>query len=438
MLLGMVLLPLAPLLIFPMSGSRPLSYRKGVALLILLDMGLILGTLIMDHPGSLCRSCLLFPREGLLLSLALLGGALPFLLSGGEKNGEIDSPLLVLGIVSLAIFFFTRSGETSVMAGGALLVGALILGAFLLSRKFPGAYFSSFYVRFGIAMAVLLLLSFRPVHDFLSDPVRLTLVLAAGFLLLPAPFPRRTERVSSVIFLRTDLSLFACLPPLLVFHAVESTFSAGGEAPSSGLIFVCLLFGGLGLLYGKTALFTEDLACGLTTAGTSLALAGLLTRSPEGIGGGLDLVFLLPLTTALSGLTLSFLSTRHRSRTIVSLAGMGSRHDPLRLFFFLGAFQGMSLPLVGGFFAEWSIFQAMTEKSLLLAIGGVLGLFFAFVLVLNRTQTLFMGEGQAGLSFSDMKIAAELTSGEKWSLGLAFVLLLTADLFLSFLGGIGT
>lgn len=435
--LAIVCLPLLALLFRPFGRHNPMGFRKTIAGFCLLDMILVAGTWFLDRPDSLCVSCRVFSQDELLLSLSLLGSMLPFLLIDGEDDHRGPRPGLSLGMLSFALFGLNLSVPSVPAAGGVLLSGGLWLSALLLSRIFPGAYSGSFFLRLALAFGLLGLLSGVEGAGLLGADAREIVAVAAVLLLLPAPFPRKTERVSSPAFLRMDQAFFVCIPPLVGFHILKATGSGTLASPSPALAAACLAFGFLGLLYGKTALFTEDLACGLATAGTGFALAGLLTRTLDGTKGALCLLLLIPLTTALSGLSLSLLVSRLRVRTFAALAGKGARFGSLRLSFFLGAFQGMSLPLVGGFLAEWAILKALSEISFFLAIAAIAGIFFTFVLVLNRTQSLFMGGVSSGLSLSDEKIAEEITLPEKWSLGMGFALLLLFDLVLSFMGGSG-
>jgi hypothetical protein len=434
--LAIVCFPLLALLFRPFGRKNPMGFRKTIAGFCLLDMILVAGTWFLDRPDSLCVSCRIFSPDELLLSLSLLGSMLPFLLIDGEEDHRGPRPGLILGMLACALFGLNLSVPSAPAAGGALLSGGLGLSALLLSRIFPGAYRGSFFFRLALAFGLLGLLAGAEEAGLLGAGAREILAVAAILLLLPAPFPRKSERVSSPAFLRVDQALFVCIPPLAGFHILRATGEGGTLAsPSPALAAACLAFGFLGLLYGKTARFTEDLACGLATAGTGFALAGLLTRTPDGTKGALSLLLLIPLATALSGLALSLLVSRLRVRTFDALSGKGGRFGPLRLSFFLGAFQGMSLPLVGGFQAEWAILKALSELSFLLAIASIAGIFFTFVLVLNRTQSLFMGGVSSGLSSSDAKIAEEISLPEKWSLGMGFALLLLFDLVLSFMGG---
>ncbi len=435
LLLGIVALPLLSLFFRPFKRTAPWSFKKAAFALVLLDMGLVLGTLLLDRPGSACAWCRPFSREGLLLSLSLIGDFLPYLLTEGEEPREEGLPGLLAGVLSSAIFALIGPAP---LAGGAFLAGVLLLSALYIAKVFPGAYRKPFFIRLGAGAALLALLSLSGKTDFSGSGLLAVLSVSASLLLLPAPFPRRTERVSRASFLRVDQALFVLVPPVLVFHVLGTVLASGPETPlPAGYLIFFLLLGLSGLLYGKTALFSEDLACGMTTAGTGLALAGLLTRSPDGEEGALFLVLLLPLTTALSGLVLSMLAVRYRGRTFDALSGKGSRHDLLRLAFYLGAFQGMGLPLVGAFSAEWPLLKALMAISPLIGAGAVAGLFFAFVLLLNRAQRLFMGDSPQSLSASDLRIADEVTHSEKWSLGIAFGLLLLFDLVLSLTGGRG-
>lgn len=430
--------PLLVLLLLPLlfPASRALAAKKGKGTVwgllpvILFALALLF---VLIFPGG-CGSCRTLPREGLLLSLALTAAFLAYLPVLPEEERRSPAPILLPVLLSLGTGVFLQEGAGRIEAGGALLSLALLLSALILGGAYPGAYLRFFPLRLGGAVLTLGALWVVPAR---IPPVLLLPMLLLGVVfLLPAPFPRRTEKVLSPGFLRADQLLFVCLPPLLAFHVFRGLPEESHSHSVAAVVFG-ILVGFSGLLYAKIALFVEEMADGLTAAGTGFLLAGLLTFRPEGREGALSLATILPLATALSGLSLSFLAQRFRTRTFQGLAGQGTAVEPLRLAFLFGAFQGMSLPIVGGFLGEWSLLQALSEDFFSLSLLSAGGIFLAFVLVLGRTRTLFSGEPVRRLSPSDQVLASEIRPAEGWALGLASVSLLGADILVTFglLGG---
>jgi NADH:ubiquinone oxidoreductase subunit 4 (subunit M) len=146
------------------------------------------------------------------------------------------------------------------------------------------------------------------------------------------------------------------------------------------------------------------------------------------------MALLLPQAALLGGMVLSSLVLRYRVRTVAGLSGAGTMIAPLRLAFLLAAFQGMSLPLVGGFMAEWRLLLGIWSLSPLLGAGILAGLFFSFSLVLSFLRTIFSGEGPS-LSRGDGEIVKTLWPGELMAFGTAAFFLLLTD-FVSTRGGI--
>ncbi len=420
-------------LFFP--ASRALSSKRGGSFFwalspVFLFFVLLLLLLIFHSSCTLCHS---LPREGLLLSLALAATFLAFLPALPLEERRSPAPILMPAVLSLGTGVFLQGSQSGVLAGGSLLALSLLFSVLFLGGAYPGAYQKFFPVRLGGAVLALGALSFPALRQSLTE---LLLVLAAAILLLlPAPFPRRTETVLSPGFLRADQALFVCLPPLLIFHLLRA-IPGGGLSVSPMLPGLGILLALTGLLYAKISLFVEEMAEGLTVAGTGFLLAGFLTFRPEGREGALFMALLLPLSTALSGLSLSFLAQRFRNRTFQGLAGQGTGVEPLRLAYLFGAFQGMSLPVVGGFLGEWILLRAVSESSLVLSVLAVVGIFLVFVLVLGRTVGLFSGEPVQRLSAQDTRLASEILPSEGWSLWLASTFLLAIDLLGTFgLGG---
>ncbi len=420
-------------LFFP--ASRALSSKRGGSFFwalspVFLFFVLLLLLLIFHSSCTLCHS---LPREGLLLSLALAATFLAYLPALPLEERRSPAPILMPAVLSLGTGVFLQGSQSGVLAGGGLLALSLLFSVLFLGGAYPGAYQKFFPVRLGGAVLALGALSFPAMRQSLTE---LLLVLAAAILLLlPAPFPRRTETVLSPGFLRADQALFVCLPPLLIFHILRA-IPGGGLSISPMLPGLGILLALTGLLYAKISLFVEEMAEGLTVAGTGFLLAGFLTFRPEGREGALFMALLLPLSTALSGLSLSFLAQRFRNRTFQGLAGQGTGVEPLRLAYLFGAFQGMSLPVVGGFLGEWILLRAVSESSLVLSILAVVGIFLVFVLVLGRTVGLFSGEPVQRLSEQDTCLASEILPSEGWSLWLASTFLLAIDLLGTFgLGG---
>ncbi len=420
-------------LFFP--ASRALSSKRGGSFFwalspVFLFFVLLLLLLIFHSSCTLCQS---LPREGLLLSLALAATFLAYLPALPLEERRSPAPILMPAVLSLGTGVFLQGSQSGVLAGGGLLALSLLFSVLFLGGAYPGAYQKFFPVRLGGAVLALGALSFPAMRQSLTE---LLLVLAAAILLLlPAPFPRRTETVLSPGFLRADQALFVCLPPLLIFHILRAipggVLSISPMLPGLGILLALT-----GLLYAKISLFVEEMAEGLTVAGTGFLLAGFLTFRPEGREGALFMALLLPLSTALSGLSLSFLAQRFRNRTFQGLAGQGTGVEPLRLAYLFGAFQGMSLPVVGGFLGEWILLRAVSESSLVLSILAVVGIFLVFVLVLGRTVGLFSGEPVQRLSEQDTCLASEILPSEGWSLWLASTFLLAIDLLGTFgLGG---
>ena len=139
------------------------------------------------------------------------------------------------------------------------------------------------------------------------------------------------------------------------------------------------------------------------------------------------MALLLPQAALLGGLVLTSLVLRYRVRTVAGLSGAGTMIAPLRLAFLLASFQGMSLPLVGGFLGEWRLLLGISSLSPLLGVGVVAGLFFSFSLVLAFLRNLFSGEGPA-LSRGDGEIVRTLWPGELLAFGTASFFLLLTDL----------
>ena len=426
-------LPLLAILVLPLlfPASRALAAKKGKGtvwgLIPVIFFALALLFALIFQGG--CGPCRDLPREGLLLSLALTAVLLAYLPVIPEEERRSPAPFLLPALLSLATGVFLQEGTGRIEAGGALLALALLLSALLLGGAYPGAYLRFFPFRLGGAVLALGALSVAPSR--IPPALLLPTALLGIAFLLPAPFPRRTEKVLSPGFLRADQILFVCLPPLLTFHVLRG-FAADSHPFSPAALVFGILVGLSGLLYAKIALFVEEMADGLTAAGTGFLLAGLLTFRPEGREGALSLATILPLATALSGLSLSFLSQRFRTRTFQGLAGQGTAVEPLRLAFLFGAFQGMSLPIVGGFLGEWSLLQALSEDVFALSLLSAGGIFLAFVLVLGRPRTLFSGDPVRRLSPSDQVLASEIRPAEGWALGLASISLLGADLLVTF------
>ena len=425
--------PVAVLLFLPLlfPVSRALAAKRGKAAgwglspVLLFAFALLYALLFQGA----CGPCRTLPREGLLLSLAFTAALLAYLPVIPEEERRSPAPILLPAVLSLATGVFLQEGPGRIEAGAALLSLALFLSALLLGGAYPGAYLRFFSIRLVGAALALGALSLEATRT--SPALLLSTALLGIVFLLPAPLPRRTEKVLLPGFLRTDQLLFVCLPPLVAFHIFRGV-PAGSLSQSPAELLLGPLLGLSGLLYVKIALFVEEMADGLTVAGTGFLLAGLLTGSPDGREGALYMALLLPLSTTLSGLSLSFLSQRFRARTFQGLAGQGTMVEPLRLAFLFGAFQGMSLPVVGGFLGEWSLLRALSEHSFALSILSVVGIFLAFVLVLDRTRSLFSGEPFRRLSPSDQMLASEIRPAEGWALGLASLFLLGADLLGTF------
>ena len=336
---GSLPLPVFALLFVPLlfPAIRAFAAKRGGSsfwplLPVFLFFTLLLLGWIFHSSCGLCRS---LPREGLLLSLALTAAFLSFLPVFPEEERRSPAPFLLPALLSLCTGVFLQKNPEEILAGGGLLVLGLLLSVFFLGGAYPGGYLRFFPVRLGGAALLLGLLSLPALRP--SPAEFLFCVTGAILLVLPAPLPRRTETVLHPGFLRADTALFVCLPPLLAFHLLRAI--PEGTIPSSpGLQSFSLLVALSGLLYAKISLFVEELAEGLTVAGTGFLLAGFLTFRPEGREGALFLAVLLPLSTTLSGLSLSFLSRRFRTRTFQGLSGSGTAVEPLRLAFLFGAF----------------------------------------------------------------------------------------------------
>ena len=423
---GPILLVLLLPLLFPLFRSRSARKRKSMLLELLpvLLYCVFLLLALVFHGG--CGLCHQLPETGLYLSLSFGAVILCYLAALPEEERRSPAPFLLPAMTTLSGVVFLQKDHSNLFAGGGVLAGALCVSSLLHGGAYPGAYLRSFPLRLGLSALVIGALSMFG-EPRLSTPGFLLAVLLASVLLLPAPLPRRTEKVLFPGFLRTDQALFVCLPPLLVFHLLRG-IPAKAAIPFWPILFLGILTALSGLLFAKTALFVEELADGLTAAGTGFLIAGFLTFLPEGRNGALFLALLLPLATALSGLSLSFLSQRFRTRTFQGLSALGTNVEPLRLAFLLGAFQGMSLPVVGGLLGEWLLLKAISSVSVGVAVLAVIGVFLTFVLVVERARTLFSGESVSRLSTSDMILASEVLPSEGWALSLASLFLLALDL----------
>ena len=426
-------LPIFILLFLPLlfPAFRAVSVRKGrvpffEVLPVMFFCVLILLALLFHGECGLCRS---IPVDGLWLTLSMSGSFLCYLPALPKEERRSPAPMLLPALVTLSSVVFLQSAPDHIIFGGGILIGVLCLASFLIGGAYPGAYLRFFPVRLGVSAILSGLLSLSRTH--LSSGILLLGLLAAVLLILPAPFPRRSEKVIQPGFLRVDQAIFSVLPPLIAFHLFRGVVPEL-IPPIWMLLSLALLLSLSGLLFAKTSLFVEELADGLTVAGTGFMISGLLTFQMEGHQGALFLAIMIPLATALSGLSLSFLAQRFRTRTFQGLVGQGTVVEPLRLAFLFGAFQGMSLPLVGGMLGEWLILKALSTVSLTLSLLAIGGIFLAFVLVLGRTRILFTGEAVSRLSNADQRLACEIGFPEAWALGLAFFFLMMIDLFGSF------
>lgn len=368
-------------------------------------------------------------REGLLLSLCLGVVLIPLLLVQTEKTGSSKDgrrpgvwlPCLLLSAGSAA---FLENEVSGILAGGGLLGLFLLSGAGFLGGAYPGAYRNAFLLRILAGSIFLLALSFK--GALLSTPAGGALLLAALLLFFPAPLSRRSERVVAPEFLQLDMLFFLCLPPLLVFDLLRVW-------PSLAFPDTTLLEGGvlgwglLGLVRAKTAHYVSEVADGLSSAGMGAMVAGLLTGSAAGREGGLFLAVLLPQASLLGGLVLSALIARFRVRTVAGLSGAGAMIAPLRLAFLLAAFQGMSLPVVGGLLGEWRLIEGIFEQSPALGVGVLIGLFLTFALALASLRRYFSSVPPP-LSRGDREVVKGLWPGELWAFGAASFFLLVTDL----------
>ena len=428
-ILAILALPLlSPILrpLFPPGRKRAMATVFPVGLYLLL----LLFELMKEKPADLPLSLFApIPREGLLLALCLGVLLLPILLILPERPSDANASrlpavwlpcLLASGSGSA----FLGSGPGRAMAGGAGLILLLLLGALVLDGAFPGAYRRPFLLRLLVSGLISVTLALRPVY--LGSLAGEGAFLVAALLLFPAPLSRRTERVVSPEFLKMDMLFFQCMPPLVLFQLLRA---AAPGFPGAFLFFggASLGWGLLGLVRTKTAHYVQEAADGLVAAGMGGMAGGLLSGTAQGRSGGLFMALLLPQAALLGGMVLSSLVLRYRVRTVAGLSGAGTMIAPLRLAFLLAAFQGMSLPLVGGFMAEWRLLLGVWSRSPLLGAGILAGLFFSFSLVLSFLRTIFSGEGPS-LSRGDGEIVKTLWPGELLAFGTAAFFLLLTDL----------
>ena len=421
----LILLPLLSPLLRPLF---PAGRRKVWATILPVAFFLLLILLqLLKGEGGLFVSPL--PETGLLLTLCLGVLLLPILLILPERPaaphaGRLPAVWLPCLLLSAGALGFLGSGPGRVLGGGAGLIFLLFLGALGLDGAFPGAYRRSFLLRLFLSGSISLGLALRPVL-LVSLPGEV-LFLAALLLLFPAPLSRRTERVVSPEFLKMDVLFFQSLPPLLAFQLLRSVPEGfPGVFPLLG--GASLVWGLLGLFRAKTAHYVQEVADGLAAAGMGALTAGMLSGTSQGQAGGLFLAILLPQAALLGGLVLSSLVLRYRVRTMVGLSGSGTMIAPLRLAFLLAAFQGMSLPLVGGFLGEWRLLLGIWARSPFLGAGVLAGLFYSFFLVLAFLRRLFSGDGPV-LSRGDGEIVRTLWPGELLAFGTGSFFLLLTDL----------
>lgn len=415
---------LTPLLrpIFPSGRKKSMATILPVLLFLLLLLFRLLG-----ERGGASGSRL--PAEGLLLTLCLGGLLLPILLILPERPaaphaGRLPAVWLPCLLVFGGGVAFLGQGPGRDLGGGAGLIFLLLLGALFLDGAFPGAYRRLFLLRLLFSGLVSLGFALRP--DLLGVPAGEALFLGALILLFPAPLSRRTERAVSPEFLKMDLLFFQCIPPLLIFQLLRSVPSgfSGSFLLMGG---ATLAWGLLGLFRAKTAHYVQESSDGLVAAGMAAMAGGLMSGTSQGREGGLFMALLLPQAALLGGLVLTSLVLRYRVRTVAGLSGSGTMIAPLRLAFLLAAFQGMSLPLVGGFLGEWRLLLGIWSLSPLLGGSVVAGLFFSFSLVLAFLRNLFSGEGPA-LSRGDGEIVRTLWPGELLAFGAASFFLVLTDL----------
>jgi len=437
-ILPFLALPLfSPLLrrLFSSGRSRSLATVLPVALFLLWVLARILSL-----PASSPVIAGGLSREGLLLCLCLGAVLLPLLLvltekAESPKGGRLPAvwfPCLLLSAGSAA---FLESGDSGVLAGGGLLGLLLLGGAGFLGGAYPGAYRNGFLLRVLAGSLLVLTLSFRA--TLVATPAGGGMLLAAILLFFPAPLSRRSERVVAPEFLQLDMLFFLCLPPLLVFDLLR-VWPSRGFPDTTLLEGIVLGWGLLGLVRAKTAHYVQEVADGLSSAGMGAMVAGLLTGTAAGREGGLFLAVLLPQASLLGGLVLSALIARFRVRTVSGLSGAGAMIAPLRLAFLLAAFQGMSLPVVGGLLGEWRLIEGIYDGSPLLGIGVLAGLFLTFALTLAALRRFFSGM-EPPLSRGDREIVKTLWPGELWAFGTASFLLLLTDFAgtLGWFGGAG-
>ncbi len=423
--IAILALPLiSPLLrpLFPSGRKKSMATILPVVLFLLLLLLRLLG-----EAGETSGSRL--PVEGLLLTLCLGALLLPILLILPERPaaphaGRLPAVWLPCLMVSGGGVAFLGQGPGRDLGGGAGLIFLLLLGALVLDGAFPGAYRRLFLLRLLFSGVVSLGFALWP--HLLGLPAGEAIFLGALLLLFPAPLSRRTERVVSPEFLKMDLLFFQCVPPLLIFQLLRS---APSLFSGSFLLFggASLVWGLLGLFRAKTAHYVQESADGLVAAGMAAMVGGLMSGTPHGRAGGFFMALLLPQAALLGGLVLTSLVLRYRVRTVAGLSGAGTMIAPLRLAFLLASFQGMSLPLVGGFLGEWRLLLGIWSLSPLLGVGVVAGLFFSFSLVLAFLRSLFSGDGPA-LSRGDGEIVRTLWPGELLAFGTASFFLLLTDL----------
>ena len=435
-ILAILALPLLPPVLrplFPPGRKKAFATVFPVVLYLLLLLLELMKGGSADLPLSLPAP---LPQEGWLLALCLGVLLLPILLILPERPSAPNSsrlpavwlPCLLVSGSGIAVL---GSGAGRAMAGGAGLILLLLLGALVLDGAFPGAYRRPFLLRLLASGLISLTLALRPI--FLGTLAGEGAFLVALLLLFPAPLSRRTERVVSPEFLKMDMFFFQCMPPLVLFQLLRA---ATPGFPGAFLFFggASLGWGLLGLFRTKTAHYVQEAGDGLVAAGMGGMAGGLLSGTPQGRSGGLLMALLLPQAALLGGMVLSSLVLRYRVRTVAGLSGAGTMIAPLRLAFLLAAFQGMSLPLVGGFMAEWRLLLGIWSLSPLLGAGILAGLFFSFSLVLSFLRTIFSGEGPS-LSRGDGEIVKTLWPGELMAFGTAAFFLLLTD-FVSTRGGI--
>ncbi|MGC8528865.1 MAG: hypothetical protein ACP5OP_01520 [Leptospirillia bacterium] len=435
-ILAILALPLlSPIVrpLFPSGRKRAFATVFPVGVYLLLLLFELMTRNSTDFPFSTFAR---LPQEGLLLALCLGILLLPILLILPERPSDPNSsrlpavwlPCLLTSGSGVA---FLGGGSSRALAGGAGLIVLLLLGALVLDGAFPGAYRRSFLLRLCVSGLLSVMLALRPA--FLGTLAGEGAFLLALLLLFPAPLSRRTERVVSPEFLKMDMFFFQCMPPLVLFQLLRA---AAPGFPGAFLFFGALSLGWglLGLFRTKTAHYVQEAADGLVAAGMGGMAGGLLSGTAQGRSGGLFMALLLPQAALLGGMVLSSLVLRYRVRTVAGLSGAGTMIGPLRLAFLLAAFQGMSLPLVGGFMAEWRLLLGIWSRSPLLGVVVLAGLFFSFSLVLSFLRTIFSGEGPS-LSRGDGEIVKTLWPGELLAFGTAGFFLLLTDL-VSTRGGI--